>query len=221
MDVTETFELPNNRVLEIYYDQNPESPREWDNLGTMICVHRRYNLGDHQADNRLEVLQHMADQMNITRIISDLDLEDEIYQDEDKLEEWLNSREDWVCLPLYLYDHSGITISTSPFSCRWDSGQVGFIFCSTDTILKEYGNTDPETLERVTKVLEGEVETYDQYLTGDVYGFKIIQLETCDKGHVHREHEDSCCGFFGSDIKENGILDHLNQEDKNFILQEA
>jgi hypothetical protein len=37
--------------------------------------------------------------------------------------------EDKVCIKdLYLYDHSGITISTSPFSCGWDSGQVGFIY---------------------------------------------------------------------------------------------
>ncbi len=27
---------------------------------------------------------------------------------------------------LYLYDHSGITVSTWPVSCQWDSGQAGF-----------------------------------------------------------------------------------------------
>lgn len=222
MSATETIELPNNRLLKIYQDENPESPRScWDNLGKMVCVHRRYNLGDHNLDDRLEVLQYMADHMDITKIITDLDLEDEIYNNEDKLEEWLNSRKDWICLPLYLYDHSGITMSTSPFSCSWDSGQVGFIFCSTDMIIKEYGDTSPETLEKVTKILENEVEIYDQYLTGDVYGFKIVKLSTCDHGHTHEDEEDSCWGFYGSDIKENGILDNLNQEDTNFILQEA
>ena len=30
-------------------------------------------------------------------------------------------------LPLYLYDHSGITMSTGSFCDSWDSGQVGFI----------------------------------------------------------------------------------------------
>ena len=29
-----------------------------------------------------------------------------------------------VILPLYLYDHSGITMNTCGFSCPWDSGQV-------------------------------------------------------------------------------------------------
>ena len=32
--------------LEIFDDLNPCSPREFDNLGTMVCFHRRYNLGD-------------------------------------------------------------------------------------------------------------------------------------------------------------------------------
>ncbi len=35
-----------NYELEILQDESPESPREWENLGTMICFHRRYNLGD-------------------------------------------------------------------------------------------------------------------------------------------------------------------------------
>ena len=31
-------------------------------------------------------------------------------------------------LPLYLYDHSGLTMSTNDFGDRWDSGCVGFIY---------------------------------------------------------------------------------------------
>jgi hypothetical protein len=35
-----------NYLIEVEQDDNTESPREWDNLGTMICFHSRYNLGD-------------------------------------------------------------------------------------------------------------------------------------------------------------------------------
>jgi hypothetical protein len=95
-----------------------------------------------------------------------------------------------VILPLYLYDHSGITISTGPFSCPWDSGQVGLIYATKADILKEFGDPNDEKVEeRVEKRLEGEVESYDQYLTGDIYGF-IIK----DKDEEERE---SCWGFFG------------------------
>ena len=33
-------------VLSIIQDVDAEDPRNWDNLGTMICFHRRYSLGD-------------------------------------------------------------------------------------------------------------------------------------------------------------------------------
>ena len=33
-----------------------------------------------------------------------------------------------IALPVFMYDHSGITINTTGFSCRWDSGQVGIIY---------------------------------------------------------------------------------------------
>lgn len=98
-----------------------------------------------------------------------------------------------VCLPLYLYDHSGITMSTKPFSCPWDSGRVGYIYASPDAIRKEYGvkRITKAIRERVTAVLMQEVETYDQFLTGEVYGYVI---ETPDD-----DNADSCWGFFGLD----------------------
>lgn len=31
-------------TIKVCYDENPESPREWDNLGTIYSNHRDYNL---------------------------------------------------------------------------------------------------------------------------------------------------------------------------------
>ena len=212
MEPYEVIELKNDHVLHIVHDTNPESPRSWDNLGTMICVHRRYNLGDIQADSNLECLQQIADDLGITEIIEDLEMYEEIYEDEEQLQDWINSREDYVILPLYLYDHGGITMSTSSYSCRWDSGQVGYIYCPTNKILKEYSNTNLSTLTKVKDILEDEVKTYDQYLTGDVYGYELYKKEKCDLGHEHLEFIDSCHGFYGDDFKQNGIFDHIDSE---------
>ena len=99
--------------LEIEQDSSPDSPRTWDNLGTMVCFHKRYNLGD-KTDYRS----------------SDYDSWDELKQG------IIENEGEVVILPLFLYDHSGITISTTPFSCNWDSGQVGFIFVSKHKIKK-------------------------------------------------------------------------------------
>ena len=98
----------------------------------------------------------------------------------------------FVIMPLYLYDHSGITISTGPFSCPWDSGQVGWIYADADKIKEEYGEVTPETLKKTANVLESEVKDYDYYLTGQCYGFQLFEGDT---------EVDSCWGFLG-DIRD-------------------
>lgn len=148
-------------TVKVVQDENPLNPREeYDNLCTMVCFHSRYNLGD----------KH------------DFDIE--------SIKEFVK-RKDVFSLPLYLYDHSGITISTTPFSCRWDSGQVGYIYIERDTFLKEFGfkKMTKKAKERLNNILTGEVEEYDSYLTGDVYGF-IVEDEEGDT-------IESCWGFNG------------------------
>ena len=44
----ETFEV-NGKTVSLYHDDDPRSPREHDNLGHIVCWHRRYNLGDEQV----------------------------------------------------------------------------------------------------------------------------------------------------------------------------
>ena len=134
--------------LKIVQDTDPESPRTWDNLGTMVCFHNRYDLGD-KTDYRTED-----------------------YDSWDELKEGIIKNEgEVVILPLYLYDHSGITISTSSFDCRWDSGQVGWYFVSKKKVREEYGvkKITQSLIDKVTEVLESEVKTYDMYLTGELY----------------------------------------------------
>ena len=111
-----------------------------------------------------------------------------------------------VVLPLYLYDHSGITMNTTGFRSSWDSGQVGVIYATTADIVKEYGEDTPETREKATALLRGEVETYDQYLTGDVFGIVLTRDETDEDGDEidpeDCEELDSCWGFFGAEYAE-------------------
>ena len=154
-----------NYLIEVIQDESPESPREWDNLGTMICFHGRYNLGD-KHDYRS----------------GDYSGWDEQRKDIEKKENAC------VMLPLYLYDHSGITMSTIPFGCNWDSFQVGWIVVSKEKVRKEYNvkRINKELIEKVTNILEGEVKTYDQYLTGDIYGYKIFKVTECELGHEHK-----------------------------------
>lgn len=103
----------------------------------------------------------------------------------------LDAPEGSVWLMLYLYDHSGITMSWKPFSCPWDSGVVGVIYVTKEDIVKEYGSDSIDSRKRAFECLKDEVREYDQYLTGDVWGY-IIKDENDD-------HVDSCWGFYGRD----------------------
>lgn len=186
-----------NKKLVIYYDEDPESPRDWGNLGTMVCWHRRYSLGDEQPNMTMK---------DWARALVNIEDEDE------NSAEWVEIHKQYIILPLYLYDHSGITIKTSPFSCGWDSVQVGWIYCKKGA----EGLTD----EEIRSYLISEVELYDQYLRGNVYGYACRTLIECGEcGHVREEDGNSCWGFYGDDFNQNGLNDSVPEEFK-FLLEE-
>jgi len=132
--------------IKIEHDNDTESPREWENTGTMLCAHRRYTLGDVQIQSGQEG------------------------------EEWKEDRDVLVELPLYLYDHGGLALSTKSFIGRahhaeWDSGQLGIIVATRESVVK--AGLDPEDLEKIEAVLVGEVATYHSYISGDVFWVSI------------------------------------------------
>lgn len=183
METTEFGEY----TIKIEHDDMQESPRDWDNLGTMVCFHNRYNLGDYNDHSHTDPLEFAY---NLSGLYEDQVFE---YLTDDQLAKcWDEIHKKYVILPLYLYDHSGITMSTTGFSCPWDSGQVGYIYVSLEDVRKEYNvkRVSKKMREKIATYLTNEVETYDQHLTGEVYGFNI------EKGEEN-EHVDSCYGFFG------------------------
>jgi hypothetical protein len=161
-EAVETIEYKNHRISILPDDCN-DSPRSWDNIAEFHCCHRRYSLGDKNFN-------YSSGSDCITAA-----------QEAEKQGD--------IVLPLYLYDHSGITISLSPFSCPWDSGQVGFVIIRREKMLQEFGakKFTKSLKAKALKIAQGEVETYDQFLRGDVYGYQID------------EDGDSCWGFYGQE----------------------
>lgn len=206
-------------TLEVEQDDCAESPRNWDNLCTMICWHRHYDLGDkHDYDGIEDFFQSLCKEV----LDKGYDETDDLYwQDMFKM---LDESNLILIKPINMYDHSGITVSTSngyPYNDRWDAGCVGFIYVTKERAFKECVNiTEENWKERADKYLEGEMETYDQYCRGEVYGFRLIKTvvkqETCPHcREVIREYEeeieeDSCWGFYGDCLEENGILDNIS-----------
>lgn len=160
-------------TIKIEQDEDPPDPRGWDNLGTMICIHSRYN---HLGDNH--------------------DLKTNDFKSAEEIKEYIRLKlKGYIILPLYLYDHSGITMNTTGFICGWDSGLVGFIYITAKKMRHEYSakRISKKLKERITRYLVNEVKVYDMYLTGDVWGYKDIKDPD---GNVL---DDSCWGFFGTE----------------------
>lgn len=179
-----TLQLTKDRKLHVWQDHDADSPRSWDNLGTMYCFHKRYLLGDNHA------------------------VEPNDFSSFDDMKSVLWSEEDLV-FPLYLYDHSGLLVSMTPFSDPWDSGQIGFITATKQDVMKEFGAWNQDTIAKARKTLEMEVEVYNEYLRGHVFGFVV-------EG-PNGEEEDSCWGFYGSNIFANGMIEHLPLPDRRVL----
>lgn len=177
-------------VLELVQDECPISPREDPSaeISMMVCFHKRYNIGDEHSYTP-----------------------DDFKGWEDMGKQLTKEHRPLAILPVYLYDHSGLTIATKPFGCHWDSGQIGYIFVSRDTYLTNFGNGTNRITRSMrahaARIIKGDIDVYDKYITGDVWGFNLT-ITTPDG----KETEDSCGGFYGSDIIENGVIDHLPQE---------
>jgi hypothetical protein len=115
-----------------------------------------------------------------------------------------------IILPVYMYDHSGQTISTSPFSCQWDSGQVGYIYMLKSEIRKEYNwkVITKKRREQIIKRLQIDVEVYDTYMRGDVY---TVETGTINEDGDFESDGESCSGFFGTNWEENGVKEWVDQ----------
>lgn len=185
--VYETLEQDGYKA-EVVQEEYADDPREcWDNAGTMVCFHTKYMLGDKVGG------KHDHDDVGQAR-------------------EAMEAIEEagGVVLPLFLYDHSGVGMSTDnsryPFNCPWDAGQVGWIYVEAATITEEWGKDERE---QAAACLQSEVETYDQFLRGDVYGYILCGPDG--------DALDSCWGFYGTDsaVEEaQNMIDYHLREDK-------
>lgn len=162
---------------EIFPMDCPENPRDWENLCKLVGNHHRYHIGDEDLDMSME-----------------------------DMKAYILERDDVLHIePVYMYDHGGIALSTSPFRCPWDSGQVGYIYVtysryaeitgmSIEAIKKDMTNV----IKRCRYYMSSELEAYQQYINGEVYAYV-----TSKDGHM----VDSGAGYFGTDWIANGLND--------------
>lgn len=246
--------------IEICYDDlAPDSPRDWCNLGTMVCWHGRYSMGDKHdyatpgawlAAMVQEYTEGYSDGATLFRPITSVfkafmqrqralgergdhvDYDyfiDALYENFPPAMEEAMARLDkyLYILPVNMYEHSGVALSTGngyPFCDPWDSGQAGWIYVDIYKIREEYKvkRVTKEIIERVDKVLSQEVDTYGSYMNGEVYGYVIYEWtdeEPYDDNYEYDDEEefweqgDSCWGYIGdSDLaltEARGLVDYM------------
>ena len=217
----------NEYVLHIQQDSDSEDPRTlYDHDTLMACFHPRYRLGDTIYQTEPEafwqglVRKYVPEATLFNKANAKPDEIPDRYTWEDNdgtvygnLTSWkvcLYYVEDLtipqcqsllytylVSLPLWLYDHGGITIGCGdlvyPYDDRWDSGLVGWI------VYARQAEDGENWCENAYARMLAEVEEYDQYLQHEVYGFTLYK---------NREEIDSCWGYYGGDLAKNGILDN-------------
>lgn len=187
----ESFSIA-NLVVKIGPDNDAPHPREdWDTVGTMVTSHRRYKLGDIQVSD-LDV--HLFDLMQEREWRENQkDIPEDV--DQRHVERYINKH--WWILPVYMYDHSGLSLSTDVFNCPWDSGKIGYIYVEKDAPnLVSYFN-DQEHHEAVKRILTHEIEVYSTFLEGGFYIYDVLD----QNGNVL----DSCgCFYDAASAKEAG-----------------
>lgn len=194
MHQLDTFEHAGFTV-RIYPDDTgvAESPRDWDNVGTFYMrKHRDWSAPDDKrvngrlvetdnglpwdVDERLGNAHAYLDSYNVFG-----------WRDRFHIEIDAHRKLGNVVIPVaYRYD-GGVT------ECSDDKAD-GYLYATRETIAKGWPSWKLLTKARraeITAVLRAEITTYNQWASGEVYGYVIED----ERG----EHVDSCWGFYGDD----------------------
>jgi hypothetical protein len=162
-NMIECIEYKNYRI-EIYHDDSePESPRYESNIMSKMVCFH----------NRYA-------------------LGDEHKYSVKQAKKIANSKK-YIVLPVYLYDHSGLTINTTGFPCPWDSGHVGWIWAKREEIRSKLGwkAISKKRKNKIETILNAEIELYDRWIGAEMYGYCIYDQDGVMLG--------SCWGFYDMD----------------------
>lgn len=168
--------------IDIYQDLNADSPRrDMDNLGLLYAVEQYRSYREEKSYYPFH--------------------DDVIYEDPETDEPTDVEVLDADIVDILVLTFDGNTIVAYDVDDDVPSRNFfGYLFATRKRVFEWLGFPmegvlKPEELSRVRKILEEEIETYNTWGSGDVYGYVV------------RETEDSVWGFYGSDFEKSGILD--------------
>jgi hypothetical protein len=216
-DAIETIEYKDH-IIEIHHDDCPESPLEWDLFGSFEFFNSRY--GSTELSHLLCNAYDMRQDKLSARELANLCLKHggrEAYRD------WAaympNPKDRFLNISEFVWEFaSDHTDGSAEFlidrltemgwiikpmtTCRFQAGITecdperadAVVYASPSKILSEFGGD----VERALNCIESEIETYNQWAAGEVYGYEIKRI-TYEDGEqcIDEDTVDSCWGCYG------------------------
>ena len=154
-------------TIKVLRDDDYESPDEWGNDDVFLVYDDRSFSVQRNGFNPAEIWSHFNDEPHKHKLYNG-----------------------YYVFEVYAYIHSGVALSLGrngwPFNCPWDTSMKGF------ALIKRAKGAYKE--EKARKLAEGLIKLWNDYLSGNVYGFDVV------------ESGDSCWGYYG-DPEDSGLLE--------------
>ena len=103
-------------------------------------------------------------------------------------------KSDVVILPVFVFEHSGTSISVFEFGDRWDSGQAGWIYTTKENVKETLINWGAMYKDKNGNLVD---VTEENWREAAIENLKVeIITEEYDTDSDDWEEKDSCWGFF-------------------------
>jgi hypothetical protein len=223
------------RLAVIQHDDQPENPMDnWDSVGKghrplfILTNHRRYRFGDKDAESlgwdlvRAEPLwnENWTDEDNPCCLGDELP---DLWEAARRVEAYV--------LPVYMYDHSGVSLSTSriyTYNDPWDSGILGFILWTRGEVARCCSGDPEPDKEKIYKDMQAYFDEYAAYVSGDVYGIGVygpggLDLDEVTPGELddivrYGADLESRWGYYGYAYAVRCLKEHFNLVDLERLL---
>ena len=221
--------LQKQLVVKIDEDEWFESPRDWENLGTLYTWEGEYSSPDKQNfSDGLEFLGSIIGEELIEKIHDKYDNSSDFFEDITKRLDRLG----YILYPVSKYDH-GLVEYFLGVSSGWDTGTIGVIFAEKKKICSWFNvkKVTQKVRKNVIQNFESELEIYTDYANG--YGMYCVeiekisgeQIEICG-GYYKPDHEtiEQCFNLGSELVSDLGDLsdwEEFNQEeiDEKFLIE--
>lgn len=176
-----TQEEVDDFVSDLIPDEDPECPFDW--IGDVIhfgLYHNRYRFTRNNENMNADEFQDF-----VAKHIDD---------------------PEYVFLPVYMFEHSGIAFSFGSFNDPFDSGMLGYVWAKLSELKDEY---IVDSREEAIKIMKSTVQEVFYYWEGDVW---YIQITDPSLDRIIARSDYSVSGYDRAKKQEELMLEEVQSE---------